>query len=155
MPRPSARAWADAFLSPAVFPSTMNLSSPQPPARCGCSSIHWHARQVQAVVMFCPAASPVVYRNRRWTALPRTTGSTETSSAWSETWRTTARRSPRCRGAAAAKRAAPSSRENTKTGARVIAWAATRVVTPPARVAARAPRVADETRAPSVVAIGV
>ncbi len=104
--------------------------------------------------MFWPAASPVVYLNLRWTVLPMTTGSIATRSAWPETSRTAVRRSPRCRGTAEAKRPASDSRENAKTGARVIPWETACVPTPPAMVTARAPRVADETRAPSVVAMG-
>ncbi len=40
IPRPSARAWAEAFLSPEVFPSMMKDSSSASVTRCGCRRIH-------------------------------------------------------------------------------------------------------------------
>ena len=116
--------------------------------------IHWQARHVHAVVMFWPAASPVSYTKRKCSWLPIWIGSSSTSRVQSETVRTSRRMESKWSVTQRANCEAEPTSPKMNTGARVMRWCTTRVVTPPARVIAVAPRVADATSDPSVVANG-
>ena len=104
--------------------------------------------------MFWPAASPVSYRKLTWTMLPISFGSMDTSLAWRLTLVVCSRISATWSRIQFTNSSAPRMSDSTNRGTRIIRCCTTRVVTPPDWEIARAPRVAEATSAPSVVANG-